>query len=193
MNFFSLPLSLSVSLTRLLPHNKFLSLPLSFLHRFLILVKTHSETHRNPLRLQIRRICLHRPRHRRRHQVQRVEAVCKSAGLGDDTIEPGVLWALLSAVLRILPSWLLSCMHHYKPSKKKKTEPCTQRERERERERERASLEKEKWSNITNPVKQKQSLAHRKRERERERGRAWRKKSGNGFEKTECGFERNNG
>jgi hypothetical protein len=64
-----------------------------------------------------------------------VEVVCKSAGLGDDAIELGVLHSAL-AVLLILPSWLLSSTHHHKPSKQK-TEPC--------RERERASLERGKW------------------------------------------------
>jgi hypothetical protein len=65
-----------------------------------------------------------------------VEAVCKSAALGDDAIELGVLRALLSAVLLILPSWLLSSTQHHKLSKKKKNRALhTHRERERERER----------------------------------------------------------
>jgi hypothetical protein len=97
--------------------------------------------------------------------------VCKSAGLGDDTIEPGVLRALLSAVLRILPSWLLSCMHHYKPSKKIKTEPCTQRERERERERE-GELGERKVEQHHKPSKTKtEPCTQKERERERERER----------------------
>jgi hypothetical protein len=69
-------------------------------------------------------------------------------------------------------------MHHYKPNKKKKKN----RDLHTERERERASLEKEKWSTITNPVKKKKTEPCI----ERESVRAWRKKSGNGF-------ERNNG